>query len=81
MGTTAAETAREVELTRKQMEAKVAQLSERAPQEARKLAKRVVFAVVTAVAMLAARKLVDRLWERFTGELPPTKVVEEHEGD
>jgi hypothetical protein len=79
MGQTAAETAREVELTRKQMEAKVAKLSERAPQEARKLAKRVVFAVLTAVAVVAVRKLVDRLWERMTGELPPTKV-EEDEG-
>jgi hypothetical protein len=79
MGQTAAETAREVELTRKQMEAKVAKLSERAPQEARKLAKRVVFAVLTAVAVVAVRKLVDRLWERVTGELPPTKV-EEDEG-
>jgi hypothetical protein len=79
MGQTAAETAREVELTRKQMEAKVAKLSERAPEEARKLAKRVVFAVLTAVAVVAVRKLVDRLWERVTGELPPTKV-EEDEG-
>ena len=79
MGTTAAETAREVELTRKQMEAKVAKLSERAPEEARKIAKRVAFAVLTAVAVVAVRKLVDRLWERFTGELPPTKV--EHDND
>ena len=79
MGQTAAETAREVELTRKQMEAKVAKLSERAPQEARKLAKRVVFAVLTAVAVVAVRKLVDRLWERVTGELPPTKVEHDEE--
>jgi hypothetical protein len=79
MGQTAADTAREVELTRKQMEAKVAKLSERAPEEARKLAKRVVFAVITAVAVLATRKLIDRLWERVTGELPPTKV--EHDDD
>ena len=77
MGQTAAETAREVELTRKQMEAKVAKLSERAPEEARKLAKRVAFAVITAVAVLATRKLIDRLWERVTGELPPTKVKED----
>jgi hypothetical protein len=77
MGQTAAETAREVELTRKQMEAKVAKLSERAPEEARKLAKRVVFAVLTAVAVVAIRKLIDRLWERVTGELPPTKVKED----
>jgi hypothetical protein len=74
MGTTATDTAREVELTRKQMEAKVAKLSERAPEEARKLVKRVVFAVITVVAVVATRKLIDRLWERFTGELPPTKV-------
>jgi hypothetical protein len=79
MGQTAAETAREVELTRKQMEAKVAKLSERAPEEARKLAKRVVFAVLTAVAVVAVRKLVDRLWERVTGEVPPTKVEHDEE--
>jgi hypothetical protein len=79
MGQTAAETAREVELTRKQMEAKVAKLSERAPEEARKLAKRVAFAVVTAVAVLAVRKLIDVIWERATGELPPTKV--KHDDD
>ncbi|HEV8164214.1 MAG TPA: hypothetical protein VGR74_07180 [Actinomycetota bacterium] len=79
MGQTAAETAREVELTRKQMEAKVAKLSERAPEEARKFAKRVVFAVLTAVAVVAVRKLVDRLWERVTGELPPTKVEHDEE--
>jgi hypothetical protein len=80
MGTTATDTAREVELTRKQMEAKVAKLSERAPEEARKLVKRVVFATITVVAVLATRKLIDRLWERFTGELPPTKVVENDDG-
>jgi hypothetical protein len=80
MGTTATDTAREVELTRKQMEAKVAKLSERAPEEARKLAKRVAFAVITVVAVVATRKLIDRLWERFTGELPPTKVVENDDG-
>jgi hypothetical protein len=79
MGTTAADTAREVELTRKQMEDKVAMLSQRATVEGRKLAKRVAFAVITAVAVLATRKLIDRLWERFTGELPPTKV--EHDED
>jgi len=79
MGQTAAETAREVELTRKQMEAKVAKVAERAPEEARKIAKRVAFAVITAVAVLATRKLIDRLWERVTGELPPTKV--KHDDD
>jgi len=79
VGETAAATAREVAETRKQMEAKVAKLSERAPEEARKLAKRVLFAVITAVVVFAVRKLVDRLWERATGELPPTKV--EHDSD
>jgi hypothetical protein len=77
MGQTAAETAREVELTRKQMEAKVAKLSERAPEEARKLAKRLVFAVITAVAVVVARKLIARLWERVTGEPPPTEVEDD----
>ena len=47
MGETSAATAREVEETRKQMEDKVAKLSERAPEEARKLMKRVAFAVIT----------------------------------
>ena len=61
MGETSAATAREVEATRKQMEDKVAKLSERAPEE--------------------ARKLVDKLWERATGELPPTKVMYEDEAD
>ncbi|HYT26752.1 MAG TPA: hypothetical protein VEP73_09755 [Actinomycetota bacterium] len=74
MGETSAATAREVEETRRQMEEKVAKLSERAPEEARKLAKRIAFAVLTAIAVFAARKLVDMLWERATGELPPTKV-------
>jgi hypothetical protein len=74
VGENSTATAREVEETRKQMEDKVAKLSERAPEKARKLAKRVVFAVLTAVVVLMARKLVDKLWERATGELPPTKV-------
>ena len=74
MGETSAATAREVEETRKQMEDKVAKLSERAPEEARRLMKRVAFGIITAVAVLMARKLVDVLWERATGELPPTKV-------
>jgi hypothetical protein len=74
MGQTAADTAREVELTRKQMEAKVAKLSERAPQEARRLAMRVAYSVITSVAVVVTRKLIDRLWERFTGELPPNKA-------
>ena len=79
MGETSAATAREVEQTRKQMEDKVAKLSERAPEEARKLMKRVVFGVLTAVAVLMARKLVDKLWERATGELPPTKVERDND--
>ena len=74
MGETSAATAREVEETRRQMEDKVAKLSERAPEEARKLLKRVVFGVIASIAVLMARKLVDKLWERATGELPPTKV-------
>ena len=74
MGETSAATAREVEETRKQMEDKVAKLSERAPEEARKLMKRVVFGVIASIAVIMARKLVDKLWERATGELPPTKV-------
>jgi uncharacterized FlaG/YvyC family protein len=74
VGETSAATAREVEETRKQMEDKVAKLSERAPEEARKLMKRVAFGVITAVAVLMVRKLVDKLWERAIGELPPTKV-------
>lgn len=79
MGETSAATAREVEETRKQMEDKVAKLSERAPEEARKLLKRVVFAVIASIAVVMTRKLVDKLWERATGELPPTKV--EHDDD
>jgi hypothetical protein len=59
------------------MEEKVAKLSERAPEEARKLAKRVAFALISAVAVLLVRKLVDKLWERATGELPPTKLERE----
>jgi hypothetical protein len=74
VGETSAATAREVEATRRQMEDKVAKLSERAPEEARKLLKRVVFGVIAGLAVLMARKLVDKLWERATGEPPPTKV-------
>ena len=79
MGETSAATAREVEETRKQMEDKVAKLSERAPEEARKLLKRVVFGIIASLAVIAARKLVDKLLERATGELPPTKV--DHDDD
>jgi hypothetical protein len=74
VGETSAATAREVEETRRQMEDKVAKLSERAPEEARKLLKRVVFGIIAGLAVLMARKLVDKLWERATGELPPTKI-------
>ena len=81
MGETSAATAREVEETRKQMEDKVAKLSERAPEEARKLLKRVVFGVIASIAVLMARKLVDKLWERATGELPPTKIDHDHDDD
>ena len=81
MGETSAATAREVEETRRQMEDKVAKLSERAPEEARKLLKRIVFGVIASIAVLMARKLVDKLWERATGELPPTKVMREDEAD
>lgn len=73
MGETAAATAREIELTRRRMEEKVGKLTERAPEEARKIAKRIAFGVISAVAVLVVRKLVDQLWERVTGELPPTK--------
>jgi hypothetical protein len=61
------------------MEDKVAKLSERAPEEARKLAKRLAFAVISALVVVLARKLVDKLWERATGELPPTKVANEED--
>ena len=73
MGLNADETAKEVAATRKQMEEKVAKLTERAPQEARNLGKKIAFAVVSAVAVLATRKLVDRLWTKVTGDVPPTK--------
>ncbi|HVD13853.1 MAG TPA: hypothetical protein VNK73_05345 [Actinomycetota bacterium] len=61
------------------MEDKVAKLSERAPEEARKLMKRIAFGVVSAIVVLLARKLVDKLWERATGELPPTKVERDND--
>lgn len=73
MGETSEQTAREVEETRRRMEDKVSKLSERAPQEVRKLTKRVIFAGVTAIAVILVRKAVDRAWSRATGELPPTK--------
>lgn len=51
-------------------------LAERAPEEARKIAKRIAFAVISAVAVLVVRKLIEALWERVTGELPPTKKAD-----
>ena len=80
MGQTAAATAREIELTRRRMEEKVGRLTERAPEEARKIAKRIAFGVISALAVIAVRKLVDKLWERVVGELPPTKKVKVREG-
>lgn len=75
MGTTSVETAREVEETRRRMEQKVNQLTDRAPEEVRlmlrELAKRVVFAVITAAAVMLVRKLIETAWEKATGELPP----------
>jgi hypothetical protein len=81
MGKTSAETAREVELTRQQMGEKVNELAARAPKEARELAKRVLFAALTAVAVMAARKLLDRAWTRITGEAPPNKRGRRQERD
>jgi hypothetical protein len=73
VGETAAATAREIELTRRRMEEKVAQLSERAPDELRKIGKKVAFALASAIAVMLARKLVGILWERTVGEPPPTR--------
>lgn len=73
MGDTAAVTAREVEITRKEIEDKVAKLSARAPQEARKIAERAAWAGLTAVAVIVARKAAAAIWRRATGEAPPTK--------
>lgn len=78
MGTTAAETAREVEETRQRLGEKVAQLTHQAPQEVnemlRDLTKRILFGAITALAVIMVRKLIDVAWERATGELPPTKL-------
>jgi hypothetical protein len=71
VGETAAATAREIELTRRRMEEKVAKLAERAPDEARKILKQVAFALASALAVMLARKLVGILWERTVGEPPP----------
>lgn len=73
MGKTAAETTREVELTRQQMGEKVSELASRAPRELRALGKRVAFAALTAVAVMVTRKVLDRAWTKVTGEEPPTK--------
>jgi hypothetical protein len=56
------------------MEEKVGRLTERAPEEARKLAKRIAFGVISALAVLVVRKAVEKLWERVTHELPPPKA-------
>jgi hypothetical protein len=74
VGETAAATAREIELTRRRMEDKLGKLTERAPEEARKLAKRVAFGIISALAVIMVRKLVEMLWERLTHELPPPKA-------
>ncbi len=66
MGETSAATAREVEETRKQMEDKVAKLSERAPEEARKLLKRVVFGIIAA-----SRCSRPASWSTSSGSGPP----------
>jgi hypothetical protein len=73
VGETAAATAREIELTRRRMEEKVAQLSERAPDELRKIGKQIAFALASAIAVMLARKVVGILWERLVGEPPPTR--------
>ena len=56
MGETSAATAREVEATRKQMEDKVAKLSERAPEEARKLFGLLNFRMVLFLLTLPFRR-------------------------
>jgi hypothetical protein len=58
------------------MSEKVAKLSRRAPDAARDLGRKVIFAGVSAVAVLLTRKLVDRVWAKATGQPPPTKTVE-----
>jgi hypothetical protein len=55
------------------MEEKVAQLSERAPDELRRIAKQIAFALASAIAVMLARKVVGILWERTVGEPPPTR--------
>jgi uncharacterized FlaG/YvyC family protein len=74
VGETAAATAREIELTRRRMEDKLGKLTERAPEEARKIGKRVAFGVISALAVLVVRKVVEKLWERVVHELPPPKA-------
>ena len=64
MGDTAAATARELEETRRQMEAKVAKLAERAPQELRKLTRRAAVVAVSLVALLLVVKALGRLRSR-----------------
>ena len=64
MGDTAEATARELEETRRQMEAKVAKLAERAPQELRKLARRAAVVAVSLVVLLLVVKALGRLRSR-----------------
>jgi hypothetical protein len=64
VGDTAAATARELEETRRQMEAKVAKLAERAPQELRKLARRAAVVAVSLVVLLLVVKALGRLRSR-----------------
>jgi hypothetical protein len=64
VGDTAEATARELEETRRQMEAKVAKLAERAPQELRKLARRAAVVAVSLVALLLVVKALGRLRSR-----------------
>jgi hypothetical protein len=56
------------------MEDKLGKLTERAPEEARKLGKRIAFGIISALAVIMVRKVVEKLWERVTHELPPPKA-------
>ena len=49
-------------------------LSERVPDEARNVGKRLAFAIISALAVIVVRKVVEKLWERVTHELPPPKA-------
>ncbi|HZD73110.1 MAG TPA: hypothetical protein VE776_04360 [Actinomycetota bacterium] len=56
------------------MEDKVGKLTERAPEEARKIGKRVAFGVISALAVLLVRKALEKLWERVVHEPAPSKA-------